>query len=28
MERMVNRRMTAIEDFLGKLRKHMEARGI
>ena len=27
MERMVNRRMTAIEDFLGKLGKHMEARG-
>ena len=27
MERMVNRRMAAIEDFLGKLGKHMEARG-
>jgi len=27
MEKMVNRRMTAIEDFLGKMGKHMEGRG-
>merc|ERR1712194_357722 len=27
MEKMVNRRMTAIEDFLAKMGKHVEARG-
>ena len=27
MEKMVNRRMTAIEDFLGKMGKHMEGSG-